>query len=316
MPISIRACERSSRDKMVAEQEKPVAGMGPVQDRPTPGRARLAWQAFAQDRAALVSLIFLLIGAGLAVFAPVVSPHDPYEAVNSMRNAPPGSDGFLLGTDSNGRDMLTRLIYGGRISLVVGFVPTFLAMAISLVLGLSAGYFGGWVDQAIMRTLDVLFAFPLVLLAIAIAGVLNPGVSTEIIAIMVVLVPYISRIVRTSTISVTAQPYIEAARAGGAGQWAILTRYVLPNMISPVIVYSTTLVGLMIVVGSGLSFLGLGVQQPAADWGAMVSEGRVVLRKAPHVTVFPGLLIVAVSLAFNYIGDGLRDALDPKSIRR
>ena len=301
---------------MVTEQDNSIGTVQPGREPGPHSRAYLAWSAFAEDRAALVSLVFLLIVASLAVFAPYVSPHDPYDAVNTMRNAPPSGEGFLLGADSNGRDILTRLIYGGRISLVVGFAPTFLAMAISLVLGLAAGYFGGWVDQAIMRTLDVFFAFPLVLLAIAIAGVLTPGVGTEIVAITVVLVPYISRIVRTSTISVTAQPYIEAARAGGAGQWTIVSRYVLPNMISPVIVYTTTLVGLMIVVGSGLSFLGLGAQPPAADWGAMVSEGRVVLRKAPHVTVFPGLLIVTVALAFNFIGDGLRDALDPKAIRR
>lgn len=300
----------------MSEQKETLANVTPDPEARSHSRLYLACAAFAEDRAALASLIFLAVVALLAVFAPYVSPHDPFEAVNSLRNAPPGSGDFLLGADSNGRDILTRLIYGGRISLVVGFAPTFLAMAISLVLGLAAGYFGGWVDQVIMRVLDVLFAFPLVLLAIAIAGVLKPGVDTEIVAIMVVLVPYISRIVRTSTISVTAQPYIEAARAGGAGQWAIVLRYVLPNMVSPVIVYTTTLVGLMIVVGSGLSFLGLGAQPPAADWGAMVSEGRVVLRKAPHVTVFPGLLIVAVSLAFNYIGDGLRDALDPKAIRR
>lgn len=301
---------------MTTEQDHTIGTVQPGREPAPHSRAYLAWSAFAEDRAALVSLGFLLIVALLAVFAPYVSPHDPYDAINTMRNAPPSVEGFLLGADSNGRDILTRLIYGGRISLVVGFVPTFLAMAISLVLGLAAGYFGGWVDQAIMRILDVFFAFPLVLLAIAIAGVLTPGVGTEIVAITVVLVPYISRIVRTSTISVTAQPYIEAARAGGAGQWAIVSRYVLPNMISPVIVYTTTLVGLMIVVGSGLSFLGLGAQPPAADWGAMVSEGRVVLRKAPHVTVFPGLLIVTVALAFNFIGDGLRDALDPKAIRR
>jgi peptide/nickel transport system permease protein len=300
----------------VTEQHDTIGTAQPAEESNPHGPIHLALLAFAEDRAAVVSLVFLLLVCLLAVFAPYVSPHDPYVAINSMRNAPIGSEGLLLGADSNGRDILTRLIYGGRISLVVGFAPTFLAMVISLVLGLAAGYFGGWIDQAIMRTLDVLFAFPLVLLAIAIAGVLKPGVGTEIVAIMVVLVPYISRIVRTSTISVTAQPYIEAARAGGAGEWAIVSRYVLPNMISPVIVYTTTLVGLMIVVGSGLSFLGLGVQPPAADWGAMVSEGRVVLRKAPHVTVFPGLLIVGVALAFNFIGDGLRDALDPKAIRR
>ena len=300
---------RTERDAIAAAAPEAAAGE-------RRRRTVLAWSAFANDRAAVVSLFLLLIVTLAALFAPYISPHDPFEAVNTMRNAAPSSEGFLLGADSNGRDILSRLIWGGRTSLLVGVAPTFLAMAISLILGLAAGYLGGWVDQAIMRTLDVLFAFPLVLLAIAIAGVLRPGVGTEIIAITVVLVPYISRIVRTSTIQVTAQPYIEAALAGGAGPWAIVLRYVLPNMISPVIVYTTTLVGLMIVVGSGLSFLGLGVQPPAADWGAMVSDGRVVLKKAPHVTVFPGLLIVVVALAFNFVGDGLRDALDPKAVRR
>ncbi len=300
---------RTERDAIAAAAPEAAAGE-------RRRRTVLAWSAFANDRAAVVSLFLLLIVTLAALFAPYISPHDPFEAVNTMRNAAPSSEGFLLGADSHGRDILSRLIWGGRTSLLVGVAPTFLAMAISLILGLAAGYLGGWVDQAIMRTLDVLFAFPLVLLAIAIAGVLRPGVGTEIIAITVVLVPYISRIVRTSTIQVTAQPYIEAALAGGAGPWAIVLRYVLPNMISPVIVYTTTLVGLMIVVGSGLSFLGLGVQPPAADWGAMVSDGRVVLKKAPHVTVFPGLLIVVVALAFNFVGDGLRDALDPKAVRR
>jgi peptide/nickel transport system permease protein len=278
-------------------------------------RARRHWAAFARDRAAVVSLVFLVLVLLAALLAPYISPHDPYEAVKAMRNAPPGSAGFLLGADSNGRDILTRLLWGGRISLLIGILPTLSAMLISLLLGISAGYLGGLVDQAIMRTLDVLFAFPLVLLAIAIAGVLQPGVATQIVAIMVVLVPYISRIARTATLQVKEQPYIEAARAGGAGEAAIITRYVFPNMISPVLVYTTTLIGLMIVVGSGLSFLGLGVQPPAADWGIMVSDGRVVLSKAPHVTIFPGLVIVLVSLAFNFVGDGLREALDTKTRR-
>jgi peptide/nickel transport system permease protein len=285
-------------------------------DTPPPHRrARRHWAAFARDRAAVVSLVFLAIVLLAALLAPYISPHDPYEAVKAMRNAPPGSAGFLLGADSNGRDILTRLLWGGRISLLIGILPTLSAMLISLLLGISAGYLGGLVDQAIMRTLDVLFAFPLVLLAIAIAGVLQPGVATQIVAITVVLVPYISRIARTATLQVKEQPYIEAARAGGAGEAAIVTRYVFPNMISPVLVYTTTLIGLMIVVGSGLSFLGLGVQPPAADWGIMVSDGRVVLSKAPHVTIFPGLVIVLVSLAFNFVGDGLREALDTKTRR-
>jgi len=281
-----------------------------------PGWLRRDWVAFAGDKAAVISLVFIAVVLLSAIFAPVISPHDPYEAEKLMRNQPPLTGEYWLGSDSNGRDILTRLLYGGRVSLLVGFVPTFIATLISLVLGLAAGYFGRWTDQVIMRSLDALFAVPLVLLAIAIAGVLQPGVTTEIIAITVVLVPYISRIVRTATLQVKAQPYIEAAIAGGADQWTVVLRYVLPNMISPVVVYATTLVGLMIVVGSGLSFLGLGVQPPGADWGTMVSDGRVVLKKAPHATVFPGLAIVLVSLAFNFIGDGLRDALDPKTVAR
>ena len=178
---------------------------------PSRRRAGRHWAAFARDRAAVVSLVFLVLVLLASLLAPYISPHDPYEAVRAMRNAPPGAAGFLLGADSDGRDILTRLMWGGRISLLIGILPTLSAMVISLLLGISAGYLGGLVDQAIMRTLDVLFAFPLVLLAIAIAGVLQPGVVTQIVAIMVVLVPYISRIARTATLQVKDQPYLEAA---------------------------------------------------------------------------------------------------------
>jgi peptide/nickel transport system permease protein len=273
------------------------------------------WGAFQRDRAAAASLFFLLFVILATLAAPWISPSDPYDAVNSLRNAPPGTPGFLLGADSDGRDVLTRLIWGGRISLTVGVVPSVLAMLISLVLGTITGYFGGWVDQVVMRVLDVLFAFPLVLLAIAIAGTLQPGLLTEILAIMIVLVPYISRLVRSSTVSVKELPFIEAAKAGGATPLDILVRYVLPNILTPVIAYTTTLIGLMIVVGSGLSFLGLGIQPPAADWGTMVSDGRVALKTAPHITIFPGILIALVSLAFNFLGDGLTAMLDPRARR-
>jgi len=186
------------------------------------------------------------------------------------------------------------------------------ATLFSLMLGLAAGYIGGWFDQIVMRIVDVVFAFPLVLLAIVIAGVLEPGVWTVILAISIALMPYIARLVRTTTLNVKQQPYVEAARAGGAGGLTIVLRYILPNMIPPVLIFATTLIGLMMVVGSGLSFLGLGIQPPEADWGTMVAEGRGVLRKAPHVTIFPGVVIVLVALSFNFIGDGLRDALDPR----
>ena len=272
----------------------------------------LAWHAYAKDKAAVGALIFIAIIILLAIFAPYISPHDPTDAVGT-RGGFPGEDGLILGGDMDGRDILSRLFWGGRIALLIGVVPTVAATFIAVTLGLVAGYIGGWVDQIIMRILDVFFAFPLVLLAIVIAGILDPGVGTLVLSITIALVPYISRLVRTTTVSVKQEPYIEAARAGGATTPTILRRYVLPNMLAPVIVYSTTLIGLMMVVGSGLSFLGLGIQPPDADWGTMVSDGRAVLKKAPHATAFPGFLIVVVSLAFSFMGDGLRDALDPRA---
>jgi peptide/nickel transport system permease protein len=280
--------------------------------------SRRFWRikAFWRNWTAVTAAVFLLIVLLATLLAPLISVHGPYDADNLSRYVPIGTEGYLLGTDQQGRDMVARLLYGGRISLLVGIVPTLTASAIGLALGLFAGYTRGLADHVIMRCLDVLFAFPMVLLAIAIAGAMQPGVSTEIISITVILIPYFARLARTATQDVAAMPYIEAARAAGGSPTDIMLRYVLPNVFSPVIVYATTLMGLMIVVGSGLSFLGLGVQPPTADWGAMVAEGRVVLRRAPHVTVLPGIMILFVSLAFNFLGDGIRDALDPRSIRR
>ncbi len=273
-------------------------------------------RSFCRDRAALVGAV-VLVGLGLAVLlAPVLSPSDPDAADNLARYASPGTPGHLLGTDSQGRDMLARLLYGGRVSLLVGVLPTGLATVAGLALGLLAGVARGAVDTVVMRLLDVVFAFPMVLLAIAVAGSMRPGLATEVIAIAVVLVPYVARVTRTAVEGVVAMPFVEAARAGGATGATLVWRHVLPNALAPVVVYATTLMGLMIVVGSGLSFLGLGVQPPAADWGAMVAEGRVVLRRAAHVTVLPGCAILIASLAFSFVGDGLRDALDPRTIRR
>ena len=274
-----------------------------------------AWIAYARDRAALGALAFVALLLCLALLAPWISPHDPDEAV-TVRHAPVFTEGLPLGADGDGRDILSRLIWGGRVALFIGIAPTLLAMSIGMVLGVAAGYLGGWLDQLIMRVLDIFFAFPLVLLAIVIAGMLEPGLMTVALAITVALVPYISRLVRTTTLTVKEQAYVEAARAAGADGIAIVLKYIYPNMFAPVLVYTTTLIGLMMVVGSGLSFLGLGVQPPEADWGTMVADGRTVLKRAPHVTIFPGMLIVLSALAFNFIGDGLRDALDPRARRR
>jgi len=301
----------------IARREEPK--VAPAAEPIAPGadipRWRAAWRAFCRDRGSFWALLFILLVAVVCVLAPYLAPHDPFEAV-ADRNAGIGSPGVLLGADGDGRDVLTRLMWGGQVSLLVGILPTVLATLASVVIGLAAGYIGGWFDLVVMRVLDMFFAFPLVLVAIVVAGVLNPGLATITIAIFVALVPYITRLVRTTTLSVKVLPYVEAARAGGAGNWAIVTRYVFPNVIAPVIVYSTTLIGMMMVLGSALSFLGLGVQPPTADWGLMVAEGRTVLRKAPHITIFPGLLIVFVALAFGFIGDGLRDALDPRARAR
>ena len=271
-----------------------------------------SWRAFAKHKASLIALVFLLLVIAVAVFAPYISPHDPYEDVG-WRNSLPGEDGLILGADGDGRDVLSRLIWGGRVSLLMGIVPTILAMIASLFIGVVAAYIGKWADQIIMRILDMFFAFPIVLMATVVAGILKPGLLTICVAIFIALVPYITRLVRTTTLTIKNEPYIEATHAGGAGHWAILSRYIFPNVVAPVIVYTTTLMGLMIVLGSSLGFLGFGVQPPVADWGAMVEEGRVAIRKAPHVTIFPGLAIVTVALAFGFIGDGLRDALDPRA---
>jgi ABC-type dipeptide/oligopeptide/nickel transport system permease subunit len=272
--------------------------------------------AFARDRTAVVAAIVLILVIAACIAAPLIASAGPYAANNALRYVPPGTDGYLLGTDQQGRDELARLLWGGRVSLAVGVVPTLCASIIGLGLGMLAGILRGLVDAVIMRSLDVLFAFPIVLFAIAFAGAMTPGIGTEILAITIILVPYVGRLARTATLSVVAMPYIEAARAAGGSPLAIALRYVFPNVLSPILVYATTLMGLMIVVGSGLSFLGLGVQPPTADWGAMVADGRIVLRNAPHVTLIPGIAILVVSLAFNFLGDGVRDALDPRTARR
>ena len=270
-----------------------------------------ACRAFGRDPMSLVAVSFIFLVALLCLFAPYISPYDPFEAI-ARRNTAPLTGNVFLGADVDGRDILTRLLWGGRISLITGVIPTVLATAVSLLIGMAAGYVGGWFDQLLMRGLDIFFAFPLVLVAIVVAGVLTPGLFTVMIAIFIALIPYIARLVRTTTLSVKAQPYIEAARASGARESVIIFWYVLPNTVAPVTVYATTLIGMMMVLGSALSFLGLGVQPPTADWGLMISEGRTVLRRAPHATIFPGIMIVLVALAFGFVGDGLRDAMDPR----
>ena len=277
------------------------------------GRFTAFLRAFIRDRQALAGLVIVAIAGGAAAAAPLISPWDPLKSVEVDRLSPPGTPGYLLGTDEQGRDILSRLIWGGRISLLVGIVPTVAAGLVALFLGLVAGYREGMLDHLIMRVLDVFFAFPLVLLAIAIVGVIGPGVGNQMFALAVVLVPYSTRVVRSATLSVKHLEFIEAVRALGAGNGRVLWRHLVPNVLPPLLVYTSTLVGLMIVASSGLSFLGLGVQPPTPDWGVMVGSGRLVIYRAAHVATIPGVIIVVVALGFNFIGDGLREALDPRA---
>jgi len=271
------------------------------------------WHRFATDKIAIVGLAVVLIVTFSAVFAPWVAPHDPNFQNTGLRRAGLGAEGHLLGTDEVGRDMLSRIIWGGRLSLFVSITPTLIAAIIALALGLLAGYFGGVVDQGIMRVLDVFFAFPVVLLAILVAGALGPGTRNQIIAIIFILTPYMTRVVVTQVQTLRRLDFVEAARATGAGHREIIVHELLPNVIAPLIVYATVLVGFMILVAAGLSFFGLGANPPTADWGYMVNTAKGTITTTPHVVLMPSLAIIVVSLAFNFLGDGLRNALDPQS---
>ncbi|MDH7804558.1 MULTISPECIES: ABC transporter permease [unclassified Rhizobium] len=267
------------------------------------------------DYVAAACLLIIVLVMFCALTAPVLYLHDPNVSIGA-RNLPPAWDGALLGTDGDGRDILSRLIWGARFSLITGIVPTFAAMVVAIVIGLVSANIGGITDEILMRCLDVLFAFPIVLVAIIVSGILSPGLVTIMIAIFIAEIPYLTKLCRTTAGVIIRQPYIEAARASGARTLPLLVRYAMPNMLPTVLSYTTAIVGMMIVLGAGLNFLGLGIQPPQADWGSMVAEGRTVLRRAPHVTLFPGFAIVMIAVAFSMVGDGLRRLLDPRGAGR
>jgi len=273
---------------------------------------RQALRQLGRDRAAVVAALFLLLLAGISILAPVLAPQDPIKTNLAQRLAPPGTAGYPLGADDLGRDILSRLIWGGRISLLVGFGAVLVAMTLGVLVGLIAGYFGGWTDSVAMRVIDILMAFPAILLAIAIVASLGPGLRNAMLAIAIVGIPYYARIVRGSVLSLREQDFVTAARAIGASSPRIVLRHVLPNCLGPLIIAATLDVGWMIMAAAGLSFLGLGAQPPTAEWGVMLSQGRQFVRHAPHVSILPGAAIFLVVLALNLFGDGLRDALDPR----
>jgi peptide/nickel transport system permease protein len=263
-----------------------------------------------RDRVTCVCLAVLMAMVLAAVFAPWLPFADPYESSAANRLAPIGSEGHWLGTDELGRDMLSRLVYGGRLSLAMGVVPVLCALLIGGTLGLAAGFLGGRINMLIMRAADVFYAFPSILLAIGIAGALGPGVSNSLLAISIVFIPQITRITESVTTQIRALDYIEAARASGAGALSIIGTHVLRNALGPVLVYATSLVSLGILIASGLSFIGLGASPPAAEWGLMLNTLRQSIYIAPGIALLPGVMIFIASMCFNLLSDGMRSALD------
>ena len=263
-----------------------------------------------QEPVAMASAVVLLLIICAAVFAPWLAPADPFKASMLKRLLPIGSPGYLLGTDELGRDMVTRLMYGGRLSLLMGVVPVFAAFFIGTSIGLFAGYVGGRVNMVIMRVLDVFYAFPSVLLAVAISGALGPGLSNSLIALTLVFVPQVVRVAESVTTQVRKLDYIEAARMSGASSFSIIRVHVLGNVLGPVFVYATGLLSVSMILASGLSFLGLGVKPPEPEWGLMLNTLRSAIYNNPWIAALPGAFIFITSIAFNLLADGVRSAMD------
>jgi ABC-type dipeptide/oligopeptide/nickel transport system permease subunit len=285
---------------------------------------KIALRRLFQRRSAIVGMLLLGMLGLMAIFAPWVAPYDPIEPLyseNVERRAPPcihllgcprDQPQHLMGIDGNVRDEFSRVVYGSQFSLVIGFASVGFAIVIGTLLGALAGYLGGWIDNVIMRVMDVLLAFPALLLAIAIVAVLGPGLINALIAIGIVTIPAYARVMRASVLSVKETNFVDASRALGAGTLRILFGSVLPNAMTPLIVLGTLEIASAILSAAALSFLGLGAQPPTPEWGSMLSTERNQVFTAPHLVFFPGLAITLTVLGFNLLGDGLRDAFDPR----
>lgn len=279
---------------------------------PRPSRMlRLLWAARSQPLGAAAALVLLAMLV-LALFAPWIAPFDPIEGDPASLNVPPNAT-YWLGTDGFGRDILSRLIHGARVSLLVGVGASLLGVTLGAVIGIGAGYRGGWVDAVAQRAMDAMLAFPMLLLALAMAPVLGPSLRNVIIALALPIVPRAARIARSSTLVLKATPFIEAARATGCGDLRILIRHVLPNTFAPLLVIATAYMGLAIVQEAALDYLGAGIQEPHPSWGLMMAGSATALALvAPWIVIFPGLAICLAVLACNLLGDAIRDLLDPK----
>lgn len=275
-----------------------------------------AWQRLLRDRAAVTGAIICLVLATVAMLAPWLAPHAPNfgyaEGISDLGGplAPNGT--FPLGTDNLGRDVLSRLIWGARVSLLVGVVGNGLAVLIAVFIGATAAFLGGWVEMIIMRFTDVMMAFPTLLLALALGAVLRPGIDILIVIIALVYWVYLARIIHGRVLSLKETDFVLAARAVGASHWRILAHHILPHLVSEAVVYATLGVASTILTEAELSYLGVGIRLPTASWGGMISEGQAYFRSAPWLILSPGLMLMLTVLGFNLMGDGLRDALDPQ----
>ena len=269
------------------------------------------WRRFKRNKGAIVGAMIVGIFIFVAISGSLISPYGSDEGSLEERLAPP-SKKHLLGTDDIGRDVLSRIIGGAWISLEIMLVSVIIALVIGAILGLLAGYFGGWIDHVVMRIMDIMLAFPSIFLAIAIIAVLGTGLFNVMLASGLYSVPQFARIVRASVLYLKEREFVEAARAAGESNSAIIFVHILPNALAPLIIQTTLRMATTLLTASGLSFLGLGVQPPSPEWGAMLANGRTYIMMAPHVATFPGLAIMLVAIGFNLLGDGLRDSLDPR----
>ncbi len=270
------------------------------------------WRRFRRDKVAVAAGILVLLIVLMAIFADYIAPADPTRSSMLRRLRPIGTPGYPLGADELGRDMLSRLIHGARLSLFMGVVPVFIAFVFGAVIGVSAGFFGGRYNTVVMRTVDIFYAFPSVLLAIALSGALGAGIFNSLLSLTIVFIPPIARIAESVTTQVRNMDYVEAARASGAGSGTIIRVHVLGNVLGPIFVYATSLISVSMILASGLSFLGLGTKPPTPEWGLMLNTLRTAIYVQPWVAALPGVAIFITSISFNLLSDGLRSAMDVK----